>query len=75
MVIHNTFSSGGISRSPAVVIAYLMKTNNWDLQTAHLFVKERRSGIKISDGLLQQLHHFEQEIANSKKIPIVEKEP
>jgi protein-tyrosine phosphatase len=48
----------GASRSVSVVIAYLMKKNNWDVETALTYVKERRSVANPNIGFLQQLHIY-----------------
>lgn len=42
----------GVSRSPTVVIAYLMKENNMSLDEAFNFVKQRRSRIEPNSGFI-----------------------
>jgi len=49
----------GISRSATVVIAYLIASEGWSVQTALQFVKERRSLIAPNPGFLQQLQEYE----------------
>ncbi|KAL5727152.1 hypothetical protein ACHQM5_000378 [Ranunculus cassubicifolius] len=52
----------GISRSPAVVIAYLMKHKEWRLAESYKWVKERHPTIDISPDLNIQLQEYEQRI-------------
>ncbi|PKI64191.1 hypothetical protein CRG98_015378 [Punica granatum] len=42
----------GKSRSPAIVIAYLMKSKGWRLERSHQWVKERRPSIDLAEGTL-----------------------
>ncbi|KAL8619154.1 hypothetical protein ACOMHN_019426 [Nucella lapillus] len=49
----------GISRSASSVIAYLMKENQWSLDTAFAFVKERRNCIRPNKGFMEQLQTYE----------------
>ncbi|KAG7578743.1 Protein-tyrosine phosphatase-like [Arabidopsis thaliana x Arabidopsis arenosa] len=55
----------GKSRSPAVVIAYLMKRKGWRLAESHQWVKQRRPSTDISPEFYQQLQEFEQSIFGS----------
>lgn len=48
----------GISRSASVVIAYVMKAYDLDLDQALEFVKRRRSCIKPNSGFLKQLETY-----------------
>eukprot|EP01114_Cavostelium_apophysatum_P005593 TRINITY_DN16783_c0_g1_i1.p1 TRINITY_DN16783_c0_g1~~TRINITY_DN16783_c0_g1_i1.p1 ORF type:complete len:347 (-),score=87.76 TRINITY_DN16783_c0_g1_i1:166-1206(-) len=52
----------GISRSSAIAVAWLMKENNWDLQTTIDYVKSHRSCIKPNPGFLEQLKVFEADL-------------
>ncbi|XP_064459869.1 protein phosphatase Slingshot homolog 2-like [Ornithodoros turicata] len=56
----------GISRSASVVIAYVMKANDWNLDQALEFVRTRRSCIKPNSGFLKQLETY-QGILNASK--------
>ncbi|GBL76593.1 Protein phosphatase Slingshot [Araneus ventricosus] len=49
----------GISRSASVVIAYVMKAYDWDLQRALEFVKTKRGCIKPNSGFLKQLEIYQ----------------
>lgn len=49
----------GISRSATIVIAYLMKTNRWNLSRALSYVRGKRRIIKPNDGFIEQLKKYE----------------
>lgn len=51
--------AAGISRSAAMVIAYLMLKNKWDYTTAHDFVKKVRPNIYPNYGFINQLKELE----------------
>ncbi|KAL1191848.1 Protein-tyrosine-phosphatase IBR5 [Cardamine amara subsp. amara] len=55
----------GKSRSPAVVVAYLMKRKGWRLTESHQWVKQKRPTTDISPEFYQQLEEFEQTIFGS----------
>lgn len=50
----------GISRSPSVVIAYLVKSNGWSVVEAYKFVQDRRPIIEPNAGFMEILRQFEQ---------------
>ncbi|KAM7276525.1 hypothetical protein ACFE04_018391 [Oxalis oulophora] len=52
----------GKNRSPAIVIAYLMKTKRWRLQQSYQWVKERRPSVDITQAVSTQLQEYEQKI-------------
>ncbi|KAK2979018.1 hypothetical protein RJ640_013652 [Escallonia rubra] len=52
----------GKNRSPAVVIAYLMKSKGWRLGQSYQWVKERRPSVELSQAVYQQLQEYEQKI-------------
>lgn len=52
----------GKSRSPAIVIAYLMKSKGWRLAQSYQWVKERRPSVELTQGVYQQLQEYEQKI-------------
>lgn len=62
----------GVSRSSTITIAYLMKSRNWNLKTAHDFLKDRRSCVRPNRGFLQQLSLWEVEILGEKDTDIDE---
>ncbi|OQR97572.1 hypothetical protein THRCLA_06901 [Thraustotheca clavata] len=55
----------GVSRSAAIVIAYVMRVKNLKLDEALAFVKEKRSEVQPNAGFLKQLCQFESR--NKKK--------
>lgn len=57
----------GISRSASVVIAYVMKANDWNLEQALEFVRTRRSCIKPNSGFLKQLETYQGILSASKQ--------
>jgi len=52
----------GISRSPAIAIAWLMKHNKWSFEEANAYVKTQRRCIHPNPGFTQYLQQFEQEL-------------
>lgn len=52
----------GISRSASVLIAYLMKIEGMDLNSAYRVVKERRWKVNPNHGFLGQLEQYEKEV-------------
>ncbi|CAN8270604.1 unnamed protein product [Cochlearia groenlandica] len=56
----------GKNRSPAVVIAYLMKRKGWRLAESHQWVKQRRPTTDINQEFYRQLEEFEQTIFGSR---------
>uniref|UniRef100_A0A1A8FUZ2 protein-tyrosine-phosphatase n=1 Tax=Nothobranchius korthausae TaxID=1143690 RepID=A0A1A8FUZ2_9TELE len=51
--------AAGISRSPALAVAYIMFHLDLDLDRAYRFVKERRPSISPNFNFLGQLQHFQ----------------
>ncbi|XP_077416005.1 uncharacterized protein LOC144045071 [Vanacampus margaritifer] len=51
--------AAGISRSPALAVAYIMYSSGMDLDRAYRFVKERRPTISPNFNFLGQLQHFQ----------------
>ncbi|XP_020347372.1 dual specificity protein phosphatase 16-like [Oncorhynchus kisutch] len=56
VVVH---CAAGISRSPALAVAYIMYNLGMDLDHAYRFVKERRPSISPNFNFLGQLQHFQ----------------
>ncbi|XP_018418073.1 PREDICTED: dual specificity protein phosphatase 5 [Nanorana parkeri] len=56
----------GISRSPTICMAYLMKTKRIPLEEAFEYIKQRRSLISPNFSFMGQLLHYESEIFSSK---------
>lgn len=57
----------GKSRSPAVVIAFLMKCKGWRLTQSYQWVKERRSAVELTQAVSQQLQEYEQKVFGSSE--------
>ncbi|XP_061702647.1 dual specificity protein phosphatase 16 [Syngnathoides biaculeatus] len=57
--------AAGISRSPALAVAYIMYSSGMDLDHAYRFVKERRPSISPNFNFLGQLQHFQHQKAAS----------
>ncbi|EEF33426.1 protein-tyrosine-phosphatase IBR5 [Ricinus communis] len=55
----------GKNRSPAIVIAYLMKSKGWRLAQSYQWVKERRPAVDLNQAVYQQLQEYEQKIFGS----------
>ncbi|CAI9261496.1 unnamed protein product [Lactuca saligna] len=52
----------GKNRSPAVVMAYLMKSRRWTLDQSYQWVKERRPSVDLLPAVLQQLQEYAQKV-------------
>ncbi|KAM4636057.1 dual specificity protein phosphatase 5 [Discoglossus pictus] len=62
----------GISRSPTICMAYLMKTKRFRLEEAFEYIKQRRSLISPNFSFMGQLLHYETEVFPSKaSVPVV----
>ncbi|KAK9155465.1 hypothetical protein Sjap_002945 [Stephania japonica] len=55
----------GKNRSPAIVIAYLMKSKVWRLNQSYQWVKEQRPSVDLIPAIYQQLQQYEQQIFGS----------
>ncbi|CAK8538442.1 unnamed protein product [Lathyrus sativus] len=55
----------GKSRSPAVVIGYLMKSRGWRLAQSYQWVKERRPSVELSGAAYQHLQEYEKTLFGS----------
>ena len=49
----------GVSRSPSIVIAYLMWKTHCSFDETYFFVKNRREFVEPNDGFIEQLKLFE----------------
>lgn len=54
----------GISRSPTIVIAYLMKKNTWSRDQALNYVKSKKPDIAPNSSFMKYLAAFEEELLN-----------
>ncbi|TPP66903.1 SSH2 [Fasciola gigantica] len=66
----------GISRSATAVIAYAMKEQNWDLDTALTYVKGRRPCVQPNAGFMRELRTYQGilEASSNRHKPIFRKE-
>ncbi|XP_075482306.1 protein-tyrosine-phosphatase IBR5-like isoform X1 [Primulina tabacum] len=55
----------GKNRSPAIVIAFLMKSKGWKLGQSYQWVKERRPSVELNQAMYQQLQEYELKIFGS----------
>ncbi|KAH7533406.1 protein-tyrosine-phosphatase IBR5 isoform X2 [Ziziphus jujuba] len=65
----------GKNRSPAIVIAYLMKSKGWRLAQSYQWVKERRPSVDLTEAVYQQLQEYEKNIfgsidSNNSALPV-----
>lgn len=51
--------NAGVSRSAAVIIAYLMKYNNLSFDQAYKYLKAKRESVRPNDGFIKQLQLYE----------------
>ncbi|KAL8511294.1 hypothetical protein ACS0TY_017920 [Phlomoides rotata] len=58
----------GKNRSPAIVMAFLMKSKGWKLAQSYQWVKEHRPSVELNQAVYQQLQEYEQMIFGSTEI-------
>jgi hypothetical protein len=63
-VILNVKYRASVSRSPTIVISYIMKKNEWSLTKAYDYVKMKRVFIQPNIGFISQLSLYEQKLFN-----------
>jgi len=63
VLVHCTL---GASRSATIVIAFLMFSRKWTVETAFHFLKERRPVINPNKGFWKQLSEFEGRLFGKK---------
>lgn len=63
VLVHSFF---GISRTSAIVLAYLMKEKTWTLREAYTHLKEKHPSANPNDNFIVQLLHYEQELYDGK---------
>ncbi|KAI8498414.1 Dual specificity protein phosphatase 14 [Branchiostoma belcheri] len=63
---------GGISRSSALCLAYLMKHKKMTLEEAHTHVKARRPFIRPNIGFWRQLIEYEKTLYKKNSVTIIE---
>ncbi|XP_055058694.2 dual specificity protein phosphatase 18 [Misgurnus anguillicaudatus] len=77
--IHNNRAGGtlvhcaaGMSRSPALIMAYLMKYKGVTLRQAHNWVKESRPYIRLNTGFWAQLLEYEKKLYGKNTVKVAE---
>ncbi|KAG2498259.1 hypothetical protein HYH03_004009 [Edaphochlamys debaryana] len=60
----------GVSRSPSVVIAYLMKHRGWRLAESYKWVKDKRTSINIKEEDAKRLMEYEVQLHGSCSAPL-----
>lgn len=62
------FCQKGVSRSPSILISYLMKKTQKDLKYCYEFLKEKRQGVLPNVSFMWQLIKYEKEIFGSESL-------
>jgi protein-tyrosine phosphatase len=57
--------AAGMSRSPTLVLAYLMIENNWSFEEAYQHIKRKRPEICPNIGFIMQLKQLEYQLKNN----------
>lgn len=57
----------GVSRSAAIVCAYLMKKSSWSLQQALSHMKQRRNRVKPNENFVRILQQYETTLTSVKQ--------
>ncbi|XP_067309293.1 dual specificity protein phosphatase 18 [Pseudorasbora parva] len=77
--IHNNRAGGtlvhcaaGMSRSPALIMAYLMKYKGVTLRQAHNWVKDSRPYIRLNTGFWNQLLDYEKKLYGKNTVKVAE---
>jgi protein-tyrosine phosphatase len=61
------FSGEGKSRSVTIILAYLIQIEKFELLTAIIYVKQRRTIANPNNGFVKQLIEFEQKNSSNGK--------
>jgi protein-tyrosine phosphatase len=59
----------GMSRSAAIIVAYVMRYKQWPLKKAYKYVRSKRAIVEINMGFLYQLIDYEQQLFGATSIP------
>jgi len=63
--------AAGISRSPTIILAYLMKMEHMNLSSSFKYLKDKRHCICPNSGFMNQLVQFEIKLFNSSTIDVL----
>ncbi len=66
-----SFFSAGISRSPALAVAYIMRHLNLSADDAYRYIKARRPYISPNFNFLGQLYEYERSSSTTNTLPMV----
>lgn len=72
MLVH---CEAGISRSPTICMAYIMRTQRLRLEAAFDIIKQRRQVISPNFSFMNQLQQFESEVLSTAPVHRVTPEP
>ena len=64
------YSNYGLSRTSAIVLAYLIREKQWSLKQANEHMRKCRSAAKPNDGFVVQLLRYEQELLGSMSMTL-----
>ncbi|XP_077363539.1 dual specificity protein phosphatase 18 [Festucalex cinctus] len=62
--------AAGRSRSPALVMAYLMRYRGVSLRRAHLWVRDLRPGVSVNAGFWEQLLRYERRLFGGNTVAV-----
>jgi protein-tyrosine phosphatase len=62
------FCAAGVNQSVILVIAYLMKANQWTLEKSFELIKEKRPCVNPAASFIGQLSVFEQKLFDGKTV-------
>lgn len=66
--------AAGVSRSPTLVMAYLMKFRGATLRQAHALVRDKRPHIRLNRGFWEQLLSYERRLYGNNSVRLADEE-
>ncbi|XP_035810411.2 dual specificity protein phosphatase 18 isoform X2 [Amphiprion ocellaris] len=67
--------AAGMSRSPALIMAYLMRFRGVTLRQAHHWVQDRRPAVRLNAGFWEQLLLYERRLYGKNTVRVEEEPP
>ena len=67
VLVHSNY---GLSRTSAIVLAYLMREKQWSLREAHEHLQKCHAAAKPNDGFVVQLLRYEQELQGTMSMTL-----